>query len=217
MQILVLKRSSDLLLVAGRLERTHKSSLAAWEGVGTQAVINPLSSLEALVIHNDVAKCHRTHFLSSAKMEPLKDVMNGADFYFTHRIPAEAWGTTLLLRKVSQLPKTIRRTFNHQSAGVGFYDERLNDWWVFRSLGLLGEHSTTCVRTVSVFLASCNMDPNWLLMNTQCVIFTHCALKWQMAFKDVLSVEVAMSCRAAATCEQITDNVQVMIQNDRLG
>lgn len=53
-------------------------------------MINPLSSLEALVIHNDVAKCHRTHFLSSAKMEPLKDVMNGADFYFTHRIPAEA-------------------------------------------------------------------------------------------------------------------------------
>lgn len=49
-------------------------------------MINPLSFLEALIIHNDVAKCHRTHFPSSAKMEPLKGVMNEADFYFTHRI-----------------------------------------------------------------------------------------------------------------------------------
>lgn len=54
---------------------------AASEGVGTEAVINPLSSQKALIIHNDVAKCHRTHFMSPAKTEPLKDMINGPNFH----------------------------------------------------------------------------------------------------------------------------------------
>lgn len=53
----------------------------ASEGVGTEAVINPVSSQKALIIQDDVAKCHRTHFLSPAKTEPLKDMINGPDFH----------------------------------------------------------------------------------------------------------------------------------------
>lgn len=53
----------------------------ASEGVGTEAVINPVSSQKALIIQDDVAKCHRTHFLSPAKTEPLKGMINGPDFH----------------------------------------------------------------------------------------------------------------------------------------
>lgn len=53
----------------------------ASEGVGTEVVINPVSSQKALIIHDDVAKCHRTRFLSPAKTEPLKDMINGPGFH----------------------------------------------------------------------------------------------------------------------------------------
>lgn len=53
----------------------------ASEGVGTEAVINPVSSQKAIIIHDDVAKCHRTHFLSPAKTEPLRHMINGPDFH----------------------------------------------------------------------------------------------------------------------------------------
>lgn len=53
----------------------------ALEGVGTEAVINPVSSQKALIIQDDVAKCHRTHFLSPAQTEPLKGMINGYDFH----------------------------------------------------------------------------------------------------------------------------------------
>lgn len=51
------------------------------EGVGTEVVINPVSSQKALIIQDDVAKCHRTHFLSPTKMEPLKDKTNDPDLH----------------------------------------------------------------------------------------------------------------------------------------
>jgi len=44
-------------------------------------VINPVSSQKVLIIQDDVAKCHRTHFLSPAKTELLKNMINGPDFY----------------------------------------------------------------------------------------------------------------------------------------
>lgn len=59
----------------------------ASEGVGTEAVINPVSSRKALIIQHDVSKCHRTHFLSTAKTEPLRDMINGPDFHcFSHNL-----------------------------------------------------------------------------------------------------------------------------------
>lgn len=63
----------------------------ASEGVGTEAVINPVSSQKALIIQDDVAKCHRTRFLSPAKTEPLKDMINGPDFHpFSQNLKSES-------------------------------------------------------------------------------------------------------------------------------
>lgn len=52
------------------------------EGVGTEVAINPVSSQKVLIIQDDVAKCHRTNFLSLAQTEPLKNLINDSDFHF---------------------------------------------------------------------------------------------------------------------------------------
>lgn len=41
----------------------------ASEGVEAEVVINAVSSQKVLIIHHDVAKCHKTHFLSSPRRD----------------------------------------------------------------------------------------------------------------------------------------------------
>ncbi len=79
----------------------------ASEGVGTEAVINPVSSQKALIIQDDVAKCHRTHFLSPAKTEPLKDMINGPDFHLFSQNLYETLKHDPAVVAVSLLPAPI--------------------------------------------------------------------------------------------------------------
>lgn len=53
----------------------------ASEGVEAEVVINAVSSHKVLIIHHDVAKCHKTHFPSPPMAEPLADVMYGPGFH----------------------------------------------------------------------------------------------------------------------------------------
>lgn len=76
----------------------------ASEGVGTEAVINPVSSQKALIIQDDVAKCHRTHFLSPAKTDPLNDMINGPDFHLFSQTLYQILKHAPVVVEVSLLP-----------------------------------------------------------------------------------------------------------------
>lgn len=92
--------------------------LGVAEGVGTEAVINPVSSQKALIIQDDVAKCHRTHFLSPAKTEPLKDMINGPDFHLFSQNLYETLKYDPVVVVVSLLPASFSKEIDTDCAGI---------------------------------------------------------------------------------------------------
>lgn len=70
-----------MLPIAARLGGHSQVLLGvASEGVEAEVVINAVSSQKVLIIHHDVAKCHKTHFLSPPMAEPFADVIYGPSF-----------------------------------------------------------------------------------------------------------------------------------------
>lgn len=59
-----------MLPITARLGGSSQVPLGvASEGVEAEVVINAVSSQKVLIIHHDVAKCHKTHFLSSPRRD----------------------------------------------------------------------------------------------------------------------------------------------------
>lgn len=59
-----------MLPITARLGGNSQVPLGvASEGVEAEVVINAASSQKVLIIHHDVAKCHKTHFLSSPRRD----------------------------------------------------------------------------------------------------------------------------------------------------
>lgn len=59
-----------MLPITARLGANSQVPLGvASEGVEAEVVINAVSSQNVLIIHHDVAKCHKTHFLSSPRRD----------------------------------------------------------------------------------------------------------------------------------------------------
>lgn len=59
-----------MLPITARLGANSQVPLSvASEGVEAEVVINAVSSQKVLIIHHDVAKCHKTHFLSSPRRD----------------------------------------------------------------------------------------------------------------------------------------------------
>lgn len=59
-----------MLPITARLGGNSQVPLGvASEGVEAEVVINAVSSQKVLIIHHDVAKCHKTHFLSSPRRD----------------------------------------------------------------------------------------------------------------------------------------------------
>lgn len=86
-----------------RVPRTCCRSQLAWggnsqvllrvasEGVEAEVVINAVSSQKVLIIHHDVAKCHKTHFLSSPSPDLWSQLLS------TRAGSVKTEGTALLL------------------------------------------------------------------------------------------------------------------------